>query len=83
MGTREKVSNYIVDLLIILGAFIIIYNPPLINFNSMHIVGGLSIFYVLINKIKDNRLIINKNIGYLFFAFFIIFFGKRSPPDDR
>ena len=49
MGTREKVSNYIVDLLIILGAFIIIYNPPLINFNSMHIVGGLSIFYVLIN----------------------------------
>ena len=74
MGTREKVSNYIVDLLIILGAFIIIYNPPLINFNSMHIVGGLSIFYVLINKIRDNRLIINKNIGYLLFAFFIIFF---------
>lgn len=36
------------DILFVFGLFILIYNPPLIMLNTMHIVGLLSIFYLVI-----------------------------------
>lgn len=45
---RENVTKY--NFFIILGLFIILYNPPLIAFNTMHIVGAVSIGYLVINR---------------------------------
>ena len=38
------------NILIILGFFIILYNPPLMSFNTMHIVGLCSLLYLAINR---------------------------------
>lgn len=39
--------NFIPQFLIVIGLFVLFYNPPIFSFNSMHIVGGISICLLL------------------------------------
>lgn len=58
-------------ILIIIGLFIILYQPPLFSFNSMHIVGILSGLYVLFNL--DILLIKKLRYVFLFYAIEFIY----------
>ena len=72
--TRENLTKY--NILIILGLFIVFYNPPLIAFNTMHIVGGLSIGYLILNY-QDT--IDHKYTGWIFyFALILLFLFTNS-----
>ena len=48
MKKKKKAGSII----IIIGLFIILYNPPLFTFNCMHIVGAVSILYLAINNFR-------------------------------
>lgn len=66
---RENLTKY--NILIILGLFIVFYNPPLIAFNTMHIVGGISIGYLILNH-QDT--IDHKYTGWIFYFALILLF---------
>lgn len=59
------------NILILMGAFCLIYNPPILPFNSMHVVGAASIAYLVINYPASEQIILNKKIVSLF-GYFIV-----------
>lgn len=60
-----KIKALVFDLFILVGFFIILYNPPVLTFNSMHLVGFVSIFILMIQRETFESLINireNKNL---------------------
>lgn len=56
-----------------IGLFIILFQPPLLPFNSIHIVGAISIVYIFLNSTNEvGRIRISKTIRSLYFIFSII-----------
>ena len=66
---RENLTKY--NFLIILGLFIVLYNPPLIAFNTMHIVGAVSIGYLVLNH---QGTIDFKYAGWILYFTFILLY---------
>lgn len=49
IGRGKKLRCKFDELFIIFGSFILLYKPPILFFNSMHLVGALAVFYLLIH----------------------------------
>lgn len=63
------------NILIIIGLFCIIYNPPIIPINSMHVVGALSIAYLLLKcgrKLQCEKEVLRVYVGFTL-AFLYLF----------
>ena len=58
---------------IIIGAFIIMYNPPLIPFNAMHLVGIISAVYYIYKKTVNGRFVLEKRVSRLYLQFAPVF----------
>lgn len=63
-----------VDILFVLGLFIIIYNPPILMINTMHLVGFVSLLYIVIVGGVKRLFIVKKNTLKLLSGFLAIFF---------
>lgn len=55
------------------GAFILIFNPPLLSINAMHVVGICSIAYIMLNISKSVRVIRKNDISLMILGFCCIF----------
>lgn len=63
------------NLLILVGMFFILYNPPLLPFNTMHIVGLCSIVYLLLHFSSILKYIEMKKLIYVMEIFgFLLFY---------
>lgn len=58
---------------ILMGLFCLLYNPPILPFNSMHLVGVLSIFYLLLRLGRAFEMIRSFAVGGVFLALFLWF----------
>lgn len=58
---------------ILMGLFCLLYNPPILPFNSMHLVGALSIFYLLLRLGPAFKMIRSFAVGGVFLALFLWF----------
>lgn len=63
-----------VDILFVFGLFIIIYNPPILMINTMHLVGFVSLLYFVIVGGVKRLFIVKKNTLKLLSGFLAIFF---------
>lgn len=73
MRIIKKNLFYNFNVFFFIGAFILIFNPPLLDVNAMHIVGGCSLVYLLFNINKTLPILCKKNILLLLFGFIGIF----------
>lgn len=55
-----------------LAIFCLVYNPPLLPFNSMHLVGGLSLVYLFMNYASTKRLLKSKHSMWAIGFFFVL-----------
>ena len=68
MTKRIKHRVGIGEIAIIIGLFVILYNPPIFTFNCMHIVGAASIIYIIIY----NRAFLRNEYARWFIIFMVI-----------
>ncbi len=57
------------NIIVILGFFVLLYNPPLLTFNTMHIVGLISLLYIFFNR----KYLIDNGYYKWILYFFLIF----------
>ena len=69
----HKKRNIGVDILFVFGLFIIIYNPPLLMLNTMHVVGFVSLLYLAIVGGAKRLLIVREKTLKLLSGFLVIF----------
>lgn len=72
---RIEIRNRIlgVRFLFFVGLFILVYNPPILMFNTMHIVGAISLLYLLVSNGFNNSLVLKKETAKLLSGFVILF----------
>ena len=69
--SKRLFNNF--NFLFFMGTFILIFNPPIFSFNTMHIVGVCSLLYMFVNFNKTVLVFSKKDIWILFLSFVGIF----------
>lgn len=77
----KSIKKY--NIFIFIGLFCIIYNPPILPINSMHVVGTISIIYLIVSNKRFPKIVCSRSAfqmarDFLFLFLYLVFCAIRA-----